>query len=79
MRRKHTKWVELVPTIKSLLNVTIHQSTGLTSYKLHFGKSVQDEILKLVQFPENEKLSHEYLITMARENLKRNFKYCKKQ
>lgn len=76
---KHTKWVDLVLTIENILNVTVHQSTGLAPYELHFGKPVQDQILRLVQFPENEKPSHEFLITMARENLQRNFKYRKKQ
>jgi len=43
----------------------VYQSTGLTPYELHFGKPIQDEILKFIQFPENEKPSHKYLITMA--------------
>lgn len=76
---KHTKWVHFVPKIEEILNITVHQSTEISPYELQYGLSVQDEIQKLIQFPTNKKPSHEYLITLARDNLKKHFQYRKKQ
>lgn len=76
---KHTKWVTFVLKIEEILNITVHQSTGVSPHELQYGHSVQDEVLKLVQFPKSEKPSHEYLIEMARENLRKNFQYRKRQ
>lgn len=76
---KHTKWAEFVPQIEETLNVTVHQSTGFAPLELHFGQSVQDKIHKFVKFPEAQVPSHQYIITLARENLMKNFKKRKKQ
>nr|AKD28118.1 pol polyprotein [Glypta fumiferanae] len=75
---RHTKWVEYVPRIEEILNITVHQSTGLTPHELHFGSPVQDQILELVKFPPTRDRPHENLVDFARENLKRNFEIRKK-
>ncbi|KAL6421222.1 hypothetical protein ACFW04_013646 [Cataglyphis niger] len=72
-REKHTKWVEFIPKIEEILNITVHQSTGVAPYELQFGNFIQDEILKL-QFPKREKPQQEYLIISTKENLKKNLK-----
>lgn len=76
---KHTKWVQYLPQIEEILNITVHQSTGIAPYELHFGEPIQDKIKKLIKFPDAPAVSHEYLITLARENLKRNSENRRKQ
>ena len=76
--QKHTKWVEFVPDMEKILNITVHQSTKLSPKELHFGKPIQDDIHELIKFPNTQARSHQYLITMARENMRRNFENRKK-
>lgn len=75
---KHTKWVEFVPEIEKILNITVHQSTKLSPEELHFGKPIRDEIHKFVHFPESPSREHEYLLTFARENMLKSFENRKK-
>lgn len=75
---KHTKWAEFVPDIERVLNITVHQSTKLSPHELHFDKPVQEEINRLIKFPETRAPSHQYLIMFAKENLRKSFDNRKK-
>lgn len=75
---RHTKWVEFIPEIERVLNVTVHQSTKFSPQELHFGKPVQEEIHSIVKFPATQARSHEYMITLARENMRKSFEQRKK-
>ena len=70
---KHTSWVQYIKTIENLLNITKHYTTECTPIEVHFGKPLHDEITKLINFPENAPISKEYLITLAKKNIEKNF------
>lgn len=72
-KNKHTTWNDYIKTMEDLLNKTTHFSTNLSPNELHFGKSTQDEVLKLVKFPSLPGIDHKVIITLAKENLKKNF------
>lgn len=70
---KHTGWADHVKNIENLLNITTHYSTNYTPNELHFGKPVHDEIMKIIHFPPNVPINHEYIITLAKENIEKSF------
>ena len=70
----HTAWANHIGKIQDLLNITTHHSTLCTPQELHFGKPIENEISKFVNFPEKPKVDQKYLITFARENMLKNFK-----
>lgn len=76
---KHSKWVDFVPNIEQILNITVHQSTGLSPVELHFGTPIQEKIHKVIKFPMSVEQNHDYLITLARENLLKNFERRRSQ
>ena len=76
---KHTNWIQYVPKIEKLLNIMTHFSTGYSPHELHFNEPIQDEILKLFPFPDNESPSREYMIHLAKRNIEKNFRNRKKQ
>lgn len=49
---QHTKWIQYVPRIESLLNLTTQHSTGFPPEQVHFGRNVDDEIRSLFNFPK---------------------------
>ena len=75
---KHTSWANHVKEIEKLLNITTHFSTQCTPQELHFGTPIGSEIYKLVTYPENFNINRDYLITLARENIIKNFDRRKK-
>lgn len=76
---RHSKWAEFVPKIEQILNITVHQSTGFSPSELHLGTPIREEIHKVIKFPTNENRPHEYLITLARENMLKNYERRKSQ
>lgn len=71
---KHTSWAKVVPKIELYLNFTTHCSTGFTPYELHYGKSVIEDIKKIINYPEGtESMSRERMIMLARERLTEAF------
>lgn len=72
-KTKHTTWINHIKTIENLLNVTTHLSTNYAPNEIHFGKDIQDEILKIIKFPMQRDIDHKLVITLARENMNRNF------
>ena len=72
-KNTHTEWAVHLKNIEMLLNVTTHYSTAFTPHQLHFGVPVKSEIEKLINFPEKHVIDHDYIITLARENIIKNF------
>ena len=75
---KHTSWANYVKEVEILLNITTHFSTQCTPHELHFGMPVGNEIYKVIKYPEEFRINHDYLITLARENILKNFERRKK-
>ena len=73
---KHTAWARYVKDINTLLNFTLHTTTGYTPYELHFSESPKNKIRSFIQFPEEQKKSHEIKILMANFRTK---KACKRR
>ena len=69
----HASWAQYVEKIQTLLNSTTHFSTAFTPHELHFGKPLQDEILKIIDFPPKPTIDHKLIITLALENIRKNF------
>lgn len=70
---KHTAWANQITTIENLLNITTHFSTNYAANEIHFGKPIQDDIQKIIKFPIEQKIDHKLIVTLARENIKKNF------
>ena len=64
---------QYVERIQTLLNSTTHFSTAFTPHELHFGKPLQDEILKTIDFPQKLTIDHKLTTTLARENMRKIF------
>ena len=75
---RHTSWADHITRIEELLNITTHHSTQCTPRELHFGIPVRDEIERLIKFPGSREVDHEYMITLARQNMKRHFEARRK-
>lgn len=75
---RHTNRVEYIPDIEKVLNITVHQSTKFSPLELHFGKPIQEDIHKMINSPPSRALSHEYLISLAHENIQKSFESRKK-
>ena len=67
----HTAWADNVKKIENLLNITTHFSTGYTPIELHYGKPIQDEITKIINFPNNEQMKHDYIIRSRKKTLRK--------
>ena len=76
--KTHTNWPDHVRNIENLLNITTHYSTRCTPTELHFGTPIHDQIERIINFPKNKPVSREYLITLARESMEKNYQYRKK-
>ena len=74
----HTSWANHVKNIENLLNITTHFSTEYAPHELHFGIPVKNEIEKLINFPQKRNINHDYIITLARENILKSFERRKK-
>lgn len=62
---KRTSWAKVVPQIENYLNCTTHCST---SYELHYGKSINEQVRKLVEYPEMSlPMSREQVIVLEDE------------
>lgn len=78
---QHTKWSYVLPQIEYWLNRSYHSSTGFTPYELHFGRVMQNELIKHIEFPNSDHYElPEGYIYLAYENLlskaaKRKMKY----
>ena len=75
----HTSWPDHIKKIEYLLNMTTHCSTECTPHEEHFGLPIRSEIEKLVKFPVKRQIDHEYILTLARENMKKHFERRKKK
>lgn len=69
---------ELDRLLEEILNITVHQSTGLSPRELHFGKPVKEDIHRMIAFPTANAQSQEFLIAFAREQLIKSFDHRKK-
>lgn len=54
----HSSWAMSVKAIEDALNSCVHSSTGCSPNGLHFGKPLDNEIKKLITFPEAEAIDH---------------------
>ena len=69
----HSSRAQHVNKIEALLNITTHHSTNITPQELHFGKPINDEISKIISYPEKQIVNHQLLITLAKDNIKKSF------
>ena len=77
-KNNHTTWANKVHEIEEILNITTHFSTQCVPHELHFGTCAKNNIQKFIEFPLNQEIDHEYLITFAREKIWKNFEKRKK-
>ena len=73
IKDNHSKWAECVGRIENLLNITRHYSTACTPHELHFGHPIKTDIETLIKFPEKRIIDHEYLVTLTKQNMMKNF------
>ncbi|KAF4525252.1 hypothetical protein B566_EDAN012787, partial [Ephemera danica] len=70
---KHSTWLGMIPHLMQWLNVTVHESTGVTPYELQFGRKPVSEISRLIDWPESHRQepSAETIIVRARNRLEK--------
>ena len=83
-KNNHTTWANKVNEIEEILNITTHFSTQCVPHELHFGTCTKNNIQKFIEFPLNQEIDHEYLITFEKKKIweilksvKRTKKYLK--
>lgn len=70
---RHQKWAKCVPEIEKLLNIVTHTSTGFTPYELQYGRSPQDIVAELVDFPGVTELGIELRYQLADQAMQKAF------
>jgi hypothetical protein len=70
---KHTTWLSMLPHLMQWINLTTHESTGVTPYQLQFGRKPVSEISRLISWPDSYKQepSAETIIIQARGRLEK--------
>lgn len=69
---KHNAWYDAIPAIEGCINETYHETTGYTPTQLHTGKIPDRPWKNIIHSEKNKKISHEQLIMLASENMKKN-------
>lgn len=65
---KHTAWARYVKKVEFLINCAVHESTEAAPIFLEKGISPDDEVKKLLEFPENEE-NINYNLQLVRDKL----------
>lgn len=66
----HSGWTKHLPDMENWLNITYHESTGMTPYELMFQR-LPDRILEEeITFPDRQPYEYEERIELARERLR---------
>ncbi|KAF4531740.1 hypothetical protein B566_EDAN008953 [Ephemera danica] len=78
--QKHSSWVKMLPLAARWINITEHRSTGYTPYQLQQGCRPEEEITRLVKFPEvaENELSPDEIRILARERIRKTAAQRKK-
>ena len=76
---KHSSWSDYVSRIENLMNITTHYSTRFPPKFLHYGLPVEDDIQKIIKYPSSENQKRNHVLTLAKENLLKNFRKRKNQ
>lgn len=76
---KHTAWASYVPRVEHILNLCTHLTTGFAPQELHFGTQVNDEVQKIIKFPEGHTLSRDAMYLLACERMEQAFLARKKK
>lgn len=70
---KHTGWACHVSKIQDCLNLVTHESTGMSPYEIHYGKSPKDKLVEMFPIIKQALPTREIQLQQARERTKKAF------
>lgn len=66
----HANWGNYTEKIENWLNVITNESTGLSSYEVHFGKNPKDKIAEILEIVDEHPIPREICLKNVRKRLK---------